>query len=163
MGEAPAALARGEHALEGGEPHDRVHVHVRADEGHAVADEPVDYPGGAVGDVVQRVAALDLPHDRDGLLEEVRRVLARAVGGERLVEVDVRLDEGWRREAPAGVDLARGAAGEAGLDPLDAPLGDADVHEVGVVAAPGSPDDQVHGLRCGLVDSAGGRAGPRGG
>jgi hypothetical protein len=52
-----------------------------------------DDAGGAGGDVVHRVAALDLPHDRDGLLEHVRRVLARAVGGERLVEVDVRLDE----------------------------------------------------------------------
>ena len=53
----------------------------------------------AVGDVVHRVGALDAAHDRDGLLEDVGRILARTVHGERLVEVDVWRDEGRRREA----------------------------------------------------------------
>jgi hypothetical protein len=64
--------------------------------------------------VLHRVLALDLAHESDRVLEEVSRVLAGAIGGEGLVEMDVGLDEGRRGELPGGVDLAGGGAGRGG-------------------------------------------------
>src|SRR5262249_12871813 len=130
------------------------------DERHAMANQPVDDLRRTGGDVVDGVMTLDLAHDGDRVLEEVRRVLAGPVRGERLVQMDVWLDEGRRGEVAGRVDFARGRTAEARLDALYAALGDPDVDEIGVAAQPRVADDHVHGLRSGSADRARGRRDP---
>jgi hypothetical protein len=72
---------------------DRVDVGEGAHGGGPVDDPLVDDRGGAVGDLIGRVAALVIPRDVDRLLQRLRLVRPHRVAEHALVEVHVAVDE----------------------------------------------------------------------
>ena len=107
------------------QPEDGIDLDVRAHGRRPRRDRHVEHLPGAGADVVHGEAALGLAGQSDRFFQRARRG-ADPVGEQRLVEVDVGLDEPGRDEAPSGRSpherpAPRGRSG-------DAPLGNGDVH-----------------------------------
>ena len=109
----------GQRGLDAEQPLDRVDVGMRADRDRAVGDRHVEDRARALEHVVAVLLGLELAGEADRLLE---RAVARRLAAvdQRLVEVEVGLDEAGQHGAPAGVDGAPGVGVDAGLDGGDA-------------------------------------------
>jgi len=98
---AEGSLGR-QHALHGGEPDAGAEVHVGADGGAAVGEQPPGPLLGPPGDVGGGERGLE-GHPRVDGAEQVAGGVRHQVGGERLVEVGVRLGRRGQQEAAAQV------------------------------------------------------------
>ena len=110
-----------------------------------MGQEPAEGGAGAALDVGRGQALHPLAPDLDALEERAALVVARLALGEDRVEVEVRLDEGRRHQAPLGIDLERPALGQRGADAGDAVAPDSDVDRVLDPGDARAPDQEVHG------------------
>lgn len=128
-------LAELQEHLDSEEADDRVDVGVRTDRRRAVADRLIEHPPDPGADGVPGEAPLELPGDRDRTGQgavEVRLLLVQ----ERLVEVQVRLDETGYHHAAIAVDRVVRPMGEVGRHRDDAALVYRDVYEGAAVLYP---------------------------
>ena len=125
------------------EPHDGIDLDVGAHDGRAAADRHLQGAPRPTLDVLERERALGLGSRTDHALDGGRS--ARRPGAEqRLVEVEVRLDETGDDEPARGENLVGASLGDARRDPRDPSVGDADVHGADAARQPGAADHQVH-------------------
>ncbi len=138
-------LAQHEGGLDAEQPLDRVDVGVRADGHRPVGDRHVEDGAGALEDVVAVLLGLELAGEADRLGQ---RPVAGGLAAvqQRLVEVQVRLDEARQHRPAVGVDHLAGLGLDARLDRGDALALDPDVDRRAVVPHAGVGDQQVHRL-----------------
>src|SRR6185295_12013278 len=98
------------------------------------------------GNVLDGETALGLAGDPDRAFHG-GGVRWSAGAEQRLVQMEVGLDEARDDDAATPGDLPRGALGEARSDSRDAPAGDPDVATPVRVREPGAANDQVQGVR----------------
>ena len=134
----------GQDGLERLEADDGVDLDVAAHGGRAVRDGHVEHAARARPDVLDGEAALGVARHADRLVQRALHAL-HAIAEERLVEVDVRLDEpGSHGPAVALDDASRGASRDA-ADFGDAAVATADVQRPPVRQV-ASPEDEVERL-----------------
>ena len=106
----------------------RRHVHMAADRQKPLRHGKIAIAQRALGHGLRRQERLELPPERDPLQQRARYVHPRLAEAERGVHVEMRIDEGWRHQAPRGVDDLGRLRLDHGGNVDDAPVPDGDIH-----------------------------------
>ena len=117
------ALAGADQALGRPGAADRIDVDMGPQPRDAIRERLCEHAGGAIGDLAYCIVALDLPKDLDGFGQCPRNIDRRALGDQRLVEVNMRLDKAYNGHPALGVECevricVSGALADADKSPL---------------------------------------------